>query len=115
MLFVITIKRSVICNRNTWRIKGLSCDRITVENTHDKYSDTLSNFGPYNSTAAIAGRKFVLHYSGRRHANGNLFQRLECHRHRRRRVTSAAFVNVGRARAVRILTSKDPKISGVGR
>jgi hypothetical protein len=46
MLFVIAIKRSVICNRDTWRRKELSCDRITVENTHDKYCDTLSNLAP---------------------------------------------------------------------
>jgi hypothetical protein len=115
MLFVITIKRSVICNRDTWRRKELTRDRITMENTHDKYCDTLSNFGAYNTTADIAERQFVLHYSGRRHANGNLFQRLECHRRRTGRVTSTAFVNSGGARTVRILTSEDPKISAVRR
>jgi hypothetical protein len=69
-----------------------------------------------NSRADIAEREFVLRYPGRRHADGNLFQRLEYYRLRTGRVRSTAFVNAGRAQAVVwILTSKNPKIVAVER
>jgi hypothetical protein len=69
VLFVTTTKRAVRCAQDIQRTAGLSCDRMTVEYTHDKHCDMFCD-----GRARTDVRDFALNSPVPGHRDVNVFR-----------------------------------------
>jgi hypothetical protein len=73
----------------------------------------LFTLGTYNSEASTAAWECMLRFPGRRHADCNLFRRLEQRLLAARSVTLKALVKAGSPRTVRTPANEDITIAAV--
>jgi hypothetical protein len=111
MLFVTMTHSAFLGLLKTYCTGMVNSDWMITEYTHDEKCDIFTTLGACNSQAASVIWAYPSRYPGRRHADANMFRRLEQRLCETRNVIPRARVNAGRPRTV-LLSANEGAIIG---